>query len=95
MHRRRRLVHFILAIVVALSLTPPVVVVDAEAQIAFSSDRDGDNDIYVMDPDGGNLRRLTNNLHDDSAPAWFVPTLAVSPVGKKFTMWGWLKQADR
>ena len=48
-----------------------------------------------MDADGRNPRRLTDNAHDDSAPAWFVPALAVSPVGKKFTMWGRLKQGDR
>jgi Tol biopolymer transport system component len=38
--------------------------------IAFTSDRDGDDDIYVMDVDGGNQRNLTaNDTHDDN-PSW-------------------------
>jgi hypothetical protein len=48
-----------------------------------------------MDTDGGNQQRLTNNLHNDTDPAWFDPAFAVAPAGKKFTMWGWLKQVDR
>ena len=52
-----------------------------------------------MDTDGKNQQRLTNNRHDDVDPAWFDPAFvsafAVSPTGKKLTMWGWLKQVDR
>ena len=49
-------------------------------QIAFVSDRDGNDEIdvdeiYVMDADGGNQRRLTNNLHTWQ-PSW-------SPDGKR------------
>ena len=32
---------------------------------------------------------------DDEDPAWLGPTFAVSPAGKKITMWGRLKQIDR
>ena len=39
-------------------------------RIAFSSNRDGKNKIYVMDADGSNVKRLTNNLADDVNPAW-------------------------
>lgn len=41
-------------------------------QIAFTSDRvDGSNEIYIMDIDGNNLTRLTENINaDDAAPAW-------------------------
>ena len=70
MHRRHRLAHLILAIVVALSLTPLIVAIDTQAQIAFESNRDGDFEIYVMDADGGNPRRLTNNPAKDYAPSW-------------------------
>ena len=41
MHRRHSLARMILASVVALSLTLLMVAVDAQAQIAFSSNRDG------------------------------------------------------
>ena len=64
-------------------------------RIAFMSERDGNTEIYVMDADGGNLQNLTNNPGGDSGPAWLNSPFSVAPVGKKFTMWGWLKQVDR
>ena len=64
-------------------------------RIAFMSTRDGNSDIYVMDADGGNLQNLTNNPHRDSGPAWLNSPFSVSPGGKIFTTWGWLKQVDR
>ena len=63
--------------------------------IVFESHRDGNVEIYVMDADGGNQRRLTNNPHGDYSPAWLNSPFPVAPTGKKFTMWGWLKQVDR
>jgi Tol biopolymer transport system component len=39
-------------------------------QIAFVSNRDGNDEIYVMDPDGSNQRRLTNTPGEDWHPAW-------------------------
>ena len=53
------------------------------------------SEIYVMDDDGGNLQNLTNNPHSDASPAWLNSPFSISPVGKKFTMWGRLKQVDR
>ena len=64
-------------------------------QIAFASRRDGNDEIYVMDADGGNQKNLTNHPEDDEAPAWFNSPFSVSPAGKKFTMWGRLKQVNR
>ena len=63
--------------------------------IAFMSERDGNAEIYVMDAGGGNQQNLTNNPHSDINPAWFNSSFSVSPAGKKFTVWGWLKQVDR
>lgn len=40
------------------------------SRIAFSSNRDGKDEIYVMDADGSNVKRLTNNLADDVNAAW-------------------------
>ena len=45
-------------------------------KIAFTSSRDGNSEIYVMDGDGSNQRRVTVNPTDDGDPAW-------SPDGKK------------
>ena len=45
-------------------------------QIAFQSNREGgQDDIYVMNPDGANVINLTRHPWDDQAPAW-------SPNGK-------------
>ena len=76
MQRRYNLAYLILASVVALGLTLLMVCVDAQAQIAFASNRDGNWEIYVMDADGGNQQNLTNNPSDDRAPSW-------SPDGKR------------
>ena len=85
MHRRENLAHLILANVVVLVLTSLMVAVDAQAQIAFASDRDGHvhpmhgwptYEIYVMEVDGNNQRRLTNNPNFDLSPSW-------SPDGKR------------
>jgi TolB protein len=40
------------------------------SQIAFSSDHDGDLEIFVMNADGTNLRQLTSNSILDSKPSW-------------------------
>ena len=45
-------------------------------QIAFTSGKDGNSEIYVMDADGKNQRRLTHHPADDGWPSW-------SPDGQK------------
>ena len=40
------------------------------SRIAFSSNRDGNSEIYVMDSDGNNVVRLTDNPASDKEPAW-------------------------
>ena len=51
--------------------TPTQVVLGVvEGTIAFRSDRDGNDEIYVMNGDGSGQTNLTNNPSDDDLPAW-------------------------
>jgi Tol biopolymer transport system component len=69
-----------LHLVIVLILCVLVLVLPATAavngKIAFVSSRDGNNEIYTVNPDGTSQTRLTNNAASDTAPAW-------SPDGKK------------
>jgi Tol biopolymer transport system component len=47
-------------------------------RIAFTSDRDGNDEIYVMDQNGAGQMNLTNDPADDSHPTW-------SPGGDRIT----------
>ena len=47
-----------------------------QSKIVFDSERDGDAEIYVMNPDGSNQQRLTNRKGLDLYPSW-------SPDGKR------------
>jgi Tol biopolymer transport system component len=47
-----------------------VAVAPDRTQVAFSSNRNGNYDIYVMDPDGQRLRRLTSSPAQEGEPAW-------------------------
>ncbi len=55
---------------------PASELISTGGKIAFSSDRDGNDEIYVMNPDGTNATRLTNNRAIDELPRW-------SPDGKR------------
>jgi TolB protein len=39
-------------------------------KIAFSSKRDGNFEIYIMNPSGTQQINLTNNAAQDSSPTW-------------------------
>lgn len=41
-----------------------------DSKIAFTSDRDGNLEIYTINPDGTDLTRLTNNAAKDGFPEW-------------------------
>ena len=76
MQRIYSLAHFTLLGIVVLGLTSLMVCIEVQAQIAFSSNRNGDFEIYVMNIHGKNPRRLTNSRHNDVSPSW-------SPDGKR------------
>ena len=40
------------------------------AKIAFASNRDGNWEIYLMNPDGSQQERLTQNSARDLSPVW-------------------------
>ena len=61
---------------VGLLFVGPFFLDSSDSRIVFSSDRDGDFEIYSTLPDGSDLKRLSNNSGYDDMPAW-------SPDGKK------------
>ena len=70
---------FAAALVVSLFIQMPIAknaYASRRTKIAFASSRDGNLEIYVMDGDGRNQRRLTVNPSVDRYPTW-------SPDGKK------------
>ena len=73
----KKLLLVLLVITLAVSLLIgciPVIPDEGEEEgggkIAFFSYRDGDYEIYVMNIDGSNQTRLTNNPDYDGAPSW-------------------------
>jgi Tol biopolymer transport system component len=41
-------------------------------KIVFLSDRDGDSEIYIIDADGENMKRLTKDYYRNTDPCWLV-----------------------
>jgi Tol biopolymer transport system component/TolB-like protein len=58
----------------------PVVSPSGAGRIAFTSNRDGDREIFVMDTDGGKQTQLTDNASLDEWPAW-------SPDGRRIAFY--------
>ncbi|MAF10399.1 hypothetical protein CMK11_08105 [Candidatus Poribacteria bacterium] len=65
------------------------------SKIVFTSRRDGDG-LYIMDRDGRNIRRVTEGgqFRGIEGSSWYDPDAprSVSPVGRRATLWGWLKR---
>lgn len=55
--------------------TPPPAI---QEQVVFTSDRDGNSEIYIMNIDGTNQRRLTNDPAFDSSPTLNAKTKRVA-----------------
>ena len=60
----------------------PALAPTSTSRIAFTSYRDGNFEIYVMDADGSNQIRFTNNPASDTSPAW-------SPDGSRIAFHSW------
>lgn len=58
------------------------------SKVVFVSDRDGNDELYMMDYDGGNQTRLTFNSNIDYMPAW-------SPDGKKIAYTSYVENEAR
>jgi Tol biopolymer transport system component/formylglycine-generating enzyme required for sulfatase activity len=57
-------------------------------QIAFESDRDGNWEIYVMNADGSDPRRLTDHSAVDWSPAWSLDGSQIAFVSNRDAKWG-------
>ena len=64
------------AVAVNASLFPVFAKAPKTAKIVFTSTRDGNKEIYTMNPDGSQQVRLTHNPADDLYPTW-------SPTGEQ------------
>ena len=70
MHSNHNFACSILIWVLAVGVALLMADVQVGAQIAFTSYRDGNREIYVMDADGGNPQNLTSSDGFDSSPSW-------------------------
>ena len=61
---------FLLAFLLTAATFAQMQTLRGNGKIAFTSDRDGNREIYVMNSDGTNQVRLTNNPGADDFPAW-------------------------
>ena len=52
-------------------------------KIAFGSNRDGDYEIYVMNADGSNVRRVTNHAERDDHACWHPDGRRLAFVGER------------
>ena len=78
---QRRTCYFysgLLVFAVYLLLASVSLAQNADTRIAFLSGRSGNSEIYLMNPDGKRVRRITKHPQDDGTPAW-------SPDGQKIT----------
>ena len=69
----QRVVFFLLLFLLSIVVVGQVTALNGK--IVFETNRDGNDEIYVMDADGGNLRNLTQHPARDIRPDW-------SPDGK-------------
>ena len=88
---RRRALWLALSVVIVLAAASVVAALLVASDdpvgpgtIVFSSDRDGDYELFTMSPSGGDLHQLTDNDRRDTFPAW-------SPDGRRLA---WTQNGD-
>ena len=67
---RAEMVTFIQRTVNLIQGRPVATTTGPDGAILFTSDQDGDFEIFVVNADGTNLRQLTNDPHYDDKPSW-------------------------
>lgn len=74
--------------------TAPILSPDGK-QVAFMSRRDGNWEIYVVNTDGSDLQRLTNDPAEDGLPAWSPDGNAIAFVSNRGGPWAvWAMTPD-
>src|SRR5256884_29962 len=67
----------------SFTATVAITAIAPAGQIAFTSNRDGQNEIYVMNADGSGAGRLTNNPANDFSPAWSLDAAKIAFVSDR------------
>jgi len=67
----------------------------SQGRVAFMSSRDGNWEIYVLNMDGGGLKRLTNNGAQDGLPTWSPDGKSIAFVSNRGGAWAiWVMDAN-
>jgi LysM repeat protein len=67
----------------------------SQGRVAFMSDRNGNWEVYVVNMDGGGLKRLTDNAAADGLPTWSPDGKSIAFVSNRGGTWAiWVMNAN-